>query len=171
MFRTSTIIGGLAALALAVTACGSQPAASTARPAPVVTVTRTAKPAPAATVTRTAAPAAPVTDPPPSQPAQPQLSDADAVVTQFYADLSAGDYAAAWALGGSNLSNGESYAAWAAGYGTTASIGLQSSEDWGSGVVYVVISAIQDDGTMNTYDGTYTVQNGVITAASISQAG
>jgi hypothetical protein len=39
--------------------------------------------------------------------------------------------------------------------------------DFGSGQVRAEIIATQDDGTVSTYEGTYTVTGGAITAASI----
>jgi len=160
--------------------CGTAAALPTATPTPTVTVTKTIQPttptAPvrAKTVTQTP-PAAPVTQPAKPvyvpAPAIPPASivNAEAVVTQFYADISAQAYSAAWALGGSNVSNGVGYDAWVAGYGTTQFIGLGTFSYWGSDTVQVAISATQTDGSVNTYSGTYTVENGIITSANIEQ--
>ena len=102
--------------------------------------------------------------------AQPQFANADAVVNQFYEDITDHAYSAAWALGGENIANGASYAAWAAGYAdTTASITLGTVSDFGSDQVRAQLSATQLDGTVKTYEGTYTVENGVIVAADIVQ--
>jgi hypothetical protein len=103
----------------------------------------------------------------PSAPA-PALSDPVAVVTQFYADITNGDYSDAWALGGDNI-GGSSYSGWVAGYSTTASITVSSSGMTGSDTVWADISAAQDDGSVKTYRGTYTVMGGVITSADIVQ--
>ena len=103
----------------------------------------------------------------PSAPA-PALSDPVAVVTQFYADITNGDYSDAWALGGDNI-GGSSYSGWVAGYSTTASITVSSSGMTGSDTVWADISATQDDGSVKTYRGTYTVVGGVITSADIVQ--
>jgi hypothetical protein len=84
-------------------------------------------------------------------------------------DITDSNYAAAWALGGDNLSNGVSYASWVAGYSTTASITLNTYSQWGSSTVYASLTATQADGTVKTYSGTYTVSGGVIVAAHIVQ--
>jgi hypothetical protein len=127
----------------------------------------------------TAAPAAPVPAPPqkpaPSQQAPPgskaptQNVNAEAVVTQFYQDITNHDYQAAWALGGDNLNGGVGYDKWVAGYATTASISPGTFSSSGSDQVTVSLSADQTDGSTTTYQGTYTVQNGVIVSANITQ--
>ena len=109
-------------------------------------------------------PAAPAPAPAP----QPQMTNASAVVMQFYQDLSNHDYADAWSLGGGNI-GGSDYNGWAAGYATTASITVTSYGTWSDGTVWADISALQTDGTTRTYSGTYTVANGVIVSASITQ--
>ena len=91
-----------------------------------------------------------------------------AVVTQFYADITAQNYGAAWALGGDNLA-GTSYASWVAGYGTTAAIAVTAAENFGSDQATASISATQSDGSVRNYSGTYTVQDGVIVSAQITQ--
>jgi hypothetical protein len=122
----------------------------------------------------------PKTTPPTTQPSktpapvQPPLTNGVAVVTQYYQDVSDKNYAAAWAIGGSNLAaqNGQTYASWVAGYAdTTASISITSYGTWSNGTVWCYISAVQYSGTVNTYYGTYTVANGVIVSASIRQVG
>lgn len=103
----------------------------------------------------------------PGTPA-PALTNPVAVVTQFYADITNGDYSNAWALGGDNI-GGPSYSEWVRGYATTANIDITSSGTAGSDTVWADISATQDDGNVNTYTGTYTVIGGVITKADIVQ--
>lgn len=168
-----------ALVAAALAGCGTS-AASSAHPVvtktviKTVPVTATAAPAGAAT---SAAPAtaAPAAQPAPAQPAgpapaqpAPQFANATAVVSQFYQDITDHDYSAAWALGGDNISNGASYATWVAGYqDTTASIALGTTSDFGSDQVQAELIATQLDGTVKTYEGTYTVQNGVIVAANV----
>jgi hypothetical protein len=86
---------------------------------------------------------------PPSKapaPAQPALTSGVAVVTQYYQDVSDKNYAAAWAIGGSNLAaqTGQTYDSWVAGYAdTTASINITSYGTWGNGTVWCYISALQ----------------------------
>jgi len=124
--------------------------------------------------------APPKTTPPTTQPSNtpapvpPPLTNAVAVVTQYYQDVSDKNYAAAWAIGGSNLAaqNGQTYTSWVAGYAdTTASISITSYGTWSNGTVWCYISAVQYSGAVNTYYGTYTVANGVIVSASIRQVG
>jgi hypothetical protein len=118
-------------------------------------------------------PAAPqATTAQPAQPTQPvqavQGASAKAVVDQFYQDLNARDYQAAWQLGGSNVSGGAGYSAWVAGYATTASVSASTVQD-SDGTVSVTLTATQTDGSVKTYAGTYSVANGVIVAAHITQ--
>jgi hypothetical protein len=44
-----------------------------------------------------------------------------------------------------------------------------TSSNWNSDTAHAEIDATQLDGSVKTYAGTYTVQNGVIVAADISQ--
>lgn len=102
----------------------------------------------------------------------PPFTDASAVVVQYYQDVTDQNYAAAWAIGGNNLAalNGQSYGQWVAGYqDTTASINVNTASNFDSDTAEVTISAVQLDGTINTYAGTYTVTNGIITGADIQQ--
>ena len=175
---------------LALAGCGNGSASPTATPsvthaaaipAPTVTVTQTvtAKPRPPAKSPAVASPrytpppapsSAPAQQPPPQQPAPPAMTNPGSVVMQYYQDVSDGDYPAAWALGGDNLSGGVGYSTWVAGYqNTTASISITSYGTWSSSKVWADISAVQLDGSVKTYSGTYTVWDGVITAADITQ--
>jgi hypothetical protein len=112
--------------------------------------------------------AAPAKTQPPAA-AAPQLTSGVAVVLQFYTDLSNHDYQAAWNLGGSNVSGGVGYDSWAAGYATTASISVTGYGTYSDGTVWTHISAVQDDGSVRTYDGTYSVSGGVIVSAQMSR--
>ena len=173
------LLGGGAAAAGALTSSSSPsvilaaPAARATAVTPTPTKTVTAPPSPVPTKTVTAPPAPEQTpawqQPSAPAPAQPQFTSSIALVNQYYQDITDRNYAAAWALGGSNLSGGVGYDAWVAGYGTTASITLYSQSDWGSGKVTSYLSALQSDGTTRTYYGAYYVTNGVITSANIAQ--
>jgi hypothetical protein len=174
------IIAGIAIVALGGTGLAAYAAVSgttTPAPQPAATATagtaRPASPAPTAvaptprptvTVTVTAPPAAPA-------PTLPALTNAVAVVEQFYQDITNHDYPAAWALGGKNLDNGVGYDRWVAGYATTASIDLTTYGQWSDGTVYASLSGLQTDGTVKTYYGTYAVSGGQIVAAHIEQTG
>jgi hypothetical protein len=137
-------------------------------PGSPVTVTprRHAAPSPAAVAP---APAPAAAAPAAAAPAQ-QFTNAQAVVDQFYQDITDRNYAGAWALGGDNI-GGTDYNAWVAGYDTTASITLSNWSEWGSGQVQTTLSAVQSDGSVRTYTGTYTVSGGVIASADITQTG
>jgi hypothetical protein len=142
----------------------------TVKPVPAVTQTVTVKPVPTVTKTLATAPAVPVSVPvyvPP--PVTPQYTNALSVVDQFYQDITDQDYSAAWNLGGDNLNGGADYNGWVAGYDTTVSITLYDTANFGSGEVTADLSALQRDGSTNTYYGTYYVTNGVITSANIAQ--
>ena len=102
--------------------------------------------------------------------APPADTNAAAVVTQYYQDLSNGDYAEAWTLGGANIA-GTDYSTWVAGYATTTSVTLNTESQWNSSTVSVDITATQSDGGSTSYQGTITVEGGVITSADITQTG
>ena len=105
----------------------------------------------------------------PAPASAPQYTNASSVVTQFYQDISDQDYSDAWSLGGDNLSGGVGYNAWVAGYSTTESITLNTVSSWGSGQVSASLSALQSDGSTTSYSGTYTVSDGVLVGADITQ--
>ena len=90
-------------------------------------------------------------------PAQPQLTNASAVVLQYHQDITDHDRHAARALGGSNIAaqNGQTYDSWVSDLGRRDRLAH--------------LSATQLDGSVRTYDGTYTVANGVIASAHITQ--
>ena len=148
------------AAAPAVTHTVTAPAAA---PKPTTPAPTTPAPAPAKTVVQ--APAAPVPAPEPAY-----FTNSTAVVQQFYQDINDGDYSDAWALGGDNI-GGSDYAGWVAGYDTTVSVSAGTFSAFGSDQVQASLSALQSDGTTNTYEGTYTVSGGVIVAATIVQTG
>lgn len=171
-------IGGGAAYALGAShgtpaaAAGPAQAAKAADKAPDKAPAARPRPVPTKTIyVQPPAQSAPAQAPAPAPAPDPQFTNAVAVVTQFYQDITDHDYAAAWSLGGSNVSGGVGYDAWVAGYSTTVSIGLVGQADWDSGAVHTDISALQASGAVNTYSGTYYVSNGVIVGASIVQTG
>ena len=92
------------------------------------------------------------------------------MVTQYYQDLSNGDYSDAWTLGGVNIA-GTDYNTWVAGYATTTSVTLNAESQWNSSTVSASITATQSDGGSTSYQGTFTVGGGVITSADIKQTG
>ena len=159
-----TVVAGGGAAVVALAGCNSaqpRPAAAVAS-APA---TRTVTPVPTVTVTQQA-PVPKVVVVSPSQAPAPAPDPAD-VVREFYADLNSGDFAAAWALGGDNIA-GTDYASWVAGYVSTVAVHGVAT-DAGGGVVDVQFGAVQSDGSVKTYGGTYTVSDGVIVAADVTQ--
>ncbi|MFF3517198.1 hypothetical protein [Streptomyces sp. NPDC002573] len=104
---------------------------------------------------------------PPATPRQ-HLTNASAVLSQYYQDITDHDYAAAWALGGSNIA-GTTYDRWVAGFATTQSITLGTISEFGASRVHAVLYATQTDGTLKTYAGNYTVADGILVGASIRQ--
>ncbi|MFB7950332.1 hypothetical protein ACFC6L_36120 [Kitasatospora phosalacinea] len=164
--------------------CGSGGSGGQAGASPPAAVTVTATPTPTPTVTVTPTPTPTVTVTPQTVTATPNptvtvttarggnptLTNATAVVTQYYEDITNHDYAAAWALGGKYI-GGSDYNGWVKGYATTARIYLGTSSEFGSGQVRAVIYAVQTDGSTKTYEGTYTVSNGLLVGASIRQTG
>jgi hypothetical protein len=89
----------------------------------------------------------------------------DQVVENFYDAINAHDYQTAWALlAGNKL--GQTYQQFVAGFARTADDALTVTGVNGN-TVAVELVATQDDGSVRTYRGTYTVQVGRIIEASI----
>jgi transcriptional regulator with XRE-family HTH domain len=91
-----------------------------------------------------------------------------ATVRAYVAAINGHHYARAWRLGGRNT--GGSYSQFVSGFGTTARDTLTIVSVSGH-VVTARITAHPTDGAVNTYQGTYTVDNGVITGFDVLQAG
>lgn len=170
--KSAVVVGGLTVALAGCGAAAAQKSAAPPRAAVTITHTVTQSPVPQASGRRhhhaaAASPAAP--EPAPANPA----ANSEAVVDQFYTDITNQDYAGAWALGGSNLAaaNGQSYSNWVGGYSTTASLTLGTGATWNGPTVTAELVATQDDGAVQTYSGTYTVENGIIQSADIVRAG
>ena len=144
--------------------------ASAAAPKPTTPAPTTPAPAPAKTVSVPVTPAAPApaAPAPPAEPAY--FTSSTAVVQQFYEDINYQDYSDVWALGGDNIS-GTDYAGWVAGYDSTANVSLGIFSATGSDQVQTTLTAVQNEGSVKYYEGTYTVSGGVIVAANIVQTG
>ncbi len=142
-------------LAVAATlVCGCQ-SSSTTTPAPPTTAQA------ASTSPRTTATASTTT--PPVTRTTPEA------VVQGYVDaINAYDYATAWRLGGSNL--GSTYRAFAAGFADTSHDTLTILDVHGE-TVHVRLVAEQTSGQRTTYEGSYTVQQGKIVAATLHKVG
>jgi hypothetical protein len=105
---------------------------------------------------------------PPQATSSPETTEAvspDQVVENFYDAINAHDYQTAWALlGGNKL--GQTYQQFVAGFARTADDALSITGVNGD-TVTVELVATQDDGSIRTYRGTYTVQSGRIIQANI----
>jgi eukaryotic-like serine/threonine-protein kinase len=91
-----------------------------------------------------------------------------ATVRAYVAAINGHHYARAWRLGGRNT--GGSYPQFVSGFGTTARDAL-TVVSVSRHAVTARITAHQTDGTVDTYQGTYTVDNGVIVGFDVLQVG
>ena len=89
-------------------------------------------------------------------------------VRAYFAAINSHHYGRAWNLGGRN-SQSSSYADFVHGYDTTARDTVTIVSVSGD-VVTARLSALQTDGTVRLYQGTYTVSHGVITAFDVHTA-
>ena len=96
------------------------------------------------------------------------LNGPAATVHAYIAAINDHDYARAWSIGGQNT--GWSYSSFISGFSTTARDTLTILSVSGD-VVTARLTAQQTDGTVKTYQGTYTVQNGVIIGFDVLQVG
>lgn len=132
------------------------------------------EPAVPPTATATPTPPPPPAPPPSTHPAPvptpapPAADDPAEVVEEYYRDLANRDFAAAWELGGKYIAH-TTYGNWVSGYDATAALSLASAGTEGGGWVRVLIRAVQTDGTLKTYQGTYTVSGGVIVGARVTE--
>jgi hypothetical protein len=88
------------------------------------------------------------------------------VVEAYYQAINQHRYLIAWQLGGKNT--GQTYPSFVAGFNGTASDVLEIGEANGD-VVRGTLTANQTDGSIKTYSGTYTVQDGVISRFQVVQ--
>jgi hypothetical protein len=167
------ICAAIALGALALAGCGAASHGATGtRPAPTVTrtVTPSASPSgassPAPGVTRTVT----VTPAPPAGGPAIRAHTPWSVVSEYYGDIESGDYADAYALLSSGSVTGQTYQQFVNGFACTTYDDLADLGTAGN-TVTISLEAAQCDGTVNQYQGTYTVQNGLITAADITRTG
>lgn len=97
---------------------------------------------------------------------RPRSASPARTVTAYIAAINSHNYARAWSLGGRNSTS--SYAAFKQGFSTTARDTL-TIESVSGNVVTAQLVAQQTDGSVKTYHGTYTVENGVITKFNVQQ--
>ncbi|HEV2243020.1 MAG TPA: serine/threonine-protein kinase [Streptosporangiaceae bacterium] len=103
--------------------------------------------------------------PPTTSPVNPAAGPR-ATVEAYFAAINARDYRKAWNLGGSNT--GRSYQQFVQGFNGTQQDTLTIQSVSGN-VVTAGLSALQADGTVKTFQGTYTVNNGVITSFDVKR--
>jgi hypothetical protein len=102
----------------------------------------------------------------------PVQTDPWAVLSEYYGDIDSQNYSAAWdLLSASMQAQLGPYDAWTAGYASTGSQTL--SENWESGdTVSANIAAVDTaTGATQYFSGSWTVDNGLITSASVTQTG
>ncbi|MEU3971850.1 excalibur calcium-binding domain-containing protein [Streptomyces bacillaris] len=91
---------------------------------------------------------------------------AEATVVAYFDAINARDYRAAWELGGKNLAG--DYQAFVDGFAgterdTVRILGVQGD------TVRAELEALQTDGSLKLFEGTYTVRSGVITSADVRE--
>ena len=91
-----------------------------------------------------------------------------ATVTSYFAAINSQDYETAWSLGGKNLDS--DYADFVAGFADTQQDAVTIVSVQGD-VVSVDLVSTQTDESQQSYSGTYTVVDNVITAAQMQQTG
>lgn len=149
--------------------CGCASGGGGAQEGATVTSTQTVTEPPTPTKPESNPPPASRTAPPaPSKPAAKPPADAESTVKAYFAAVNAHDFRRAWELGGKNL--GGSYESFEAGFADTArdSVGIV---DVTGDTVSVTLDALQTDGAVRHYAGTYTVSGGVITSADVEELG
>ena len=104
----------------------------------------------------------------PSSSATSQLTGPAATVLAYVAAINGHDYALAWWLGGRNT--GLSYPSFVSGFSTTVRDTLTILSVSGE-TVTARLTAQQTDGHVDTYQGTYTVDGGVIIGFHVGQVG
>jgi hypothetical protein len=128
---------------------------------PLDTAKETGKPPP---LSRSSAPqtsTAPTTTTP-----TPVVSVPESVVRAYFDAINAKDYQRAWVLGGKNV--GQTYEAFAAGFAATDRDELTVLSVQGS-VVTAELTAVQTDGSVRKFRGTYTVAGDAIARFSVRE--
>lgn len=159
--NSALLVAGTAAVAL-VSGCGSPAGEKTTQtPTPTGTTITSTR-----TVTTQPPPTARPSPPTPEETTQTAspAPDAASTVEAYYAAINARDYRRAWDLGGKNL--GGSFSSFQSGFATTDEVFVTVVDVRGD-TAAVTLDALQTDGTVRSFAGTYTVRAGVIVAADI----
>jgi hypothetical protein len=148
------------------------PPAPAAPPDKLATLGPTASPSPAPTITDTPS-GRPRATPTPRQaaPPMPQLTDPWAVVSAYYRDVDAHNYAQAWALISSALSTGQTYQQFVAGYTCTGTERPTKVGQSGNQVSFNLAVVNNCTGAVQYYAGTDTVRGAKIVAADVTRTG
>lgn len=93
------------------------------------------------------------------------------MVSAYYGDIESGNYAPAYALIGNGAVTGQSYQQFAGGFACTGSQAVSENWDSGDQVNFDLAATDRCAGVTRYYTGTDTVENGVIVAADVAQAG
>ena len=160
---TSTGVNSLASSAAPVVSAWPSGSATSARPSGARP--SGARPRGSATGAR---PSGSATSARPSSSATSQLTGPAATVLAYVAAINGHDYALAWWLGGRNT--GLSYPSFVSGFSTTVRDTLTILSVSGE-TVTARLTAQQTDGHVDTYQGTYTVDGGVIIGFHVRQVG
>lgn len=154
--------------AAAAGACGTTDSNSGASPPTTgVTVTTTVAPAPTSPAPQnpqSPGSAAPTAPPQGGATTAPNQADPTSVVNDYFTAINAQDYARAWALGGKHLDS--SYSSFVNGFADTSADVVRILST-GPSSVTLHLDAVQDDGSVKSFEGTYTVAGGEITRASV----
>ncbi|MFJ4096501.1 hypothetical protein ACIPYS_33430 [Kitasatospora sp. NPDC089913] len=92
----------------------------------------------------------------------------DAVLSDYFAAINAGDFRTAWQLGGRNLAG--DYDTFVTGFDETTSTTVTVLSVDGAAVT-ATLEARQTDGTVRRFRGVYTVTDGAIARATVSRTG
>jgi hypothetical protein len=98
----------------------------------------------------------------------PVDTSAAQTVIAYYDALNRRDFTTAWSLGGSRIAGGGGYTKYVNGFSTTAWDTLTVIDVRGN-TVYVVLSAVQTDGSTRVFSGSYTVSGGVLAGSHMTR--
>ncbi|MEU3255688.1 hypothetical protein [Streptomyces sp. NPDC006997] len=87
-------------------------------------------------------------------------------VRAYFAAIDGGDYTTAWQLGGQNLA--ADFESFRDGFTTTDAVDVTVDGVEGD-LVLATVTSQESDGSQKVFDGSYTVRDGVITAADVTE--
>ncbi len=125
-------------------------------------------PTPVTSTETVAVPAPPTVYVQPPVTAVPSETAEASTVVAYYDALNRRDFTTAWSLGGSRIAGGGGYAKYVNGFATTSWDTLTVTDVRGT-TVSVVLSAVQTDGSVRAFSGSYTVSGGVIVGSHMTR--